>query len=256
MKNQLTEVFLQKNKRILNIYCTAGYPHINSTSDVLIALQRNGADIIEVGMPYSDPIADGPVIQQSNMQALENGMSISLLFRQLKELKDKITVPLILMGYFNPVLQYGIEKFCKDAADVGVSGIIIPDIPMYEYDKIYKPLFEQYNLSLIFLITPQTSDKRIKEADKLTSGFLYAVSSSSTTGGVSDTNDQTDYFKRISGMKLKNPLMIGFGIHNKQTFDAACEYASGAIIGSAYIKALSNNNNVDTATASFISSIK
>lgn len=256
MKNKLTELFLRKNKNVLNIYCTAGYPHLDSTSKVLIALQNNGADIIEVGMPYSDPIADGPVIQQSNMQAIENGMTISLLFKQLNEVKNKITVPLILMGYFNPVLQYGIEKFCKDADDAGVAGMIIPDMPMYEYEIIYKPIFEKYNFSFIFLITPQTSDKRIKEADKLSSGFLYAVSSTSTTGTALDTTGQAEYFKRIAAMKLKNPIMIGFGINNKQTFDAACEYAAGAIIGSAYIKALANNKDVESATASFINSIK
>ena len=256
MKNKLTELFLRKNKNVLNIYCTAGYPHLDSTPKVLIALQNNGADIIEVGMPYSDPIADGPVIQQSNMRAIENGMTISLLFKQLNEAKNKITLPLILMGYFNPVLQYGIEKFCKDADDAGVAGMIIPDMPMYEYEIVYKPIFENYNFSFIFLITPQTSDKRIKEADKLSSGFLYAVSSSSTTGAALDTTGQAEYFKRIAAMKLKNPIMIGFGINNKQTFDAACEYAAGAIIGSAYIKALTNNENVETATTSFIRTIK
>ena len=256
MKNKLTELFLRKNKNVLNIYCTAGYPHLDSTPKVLIALQNNGADIIEVGMPYSDPIADGPVIQQSNMRAIENGMTISLLFKQLNEAKNKITLPLILMGYFNPVLQYGIEKFCKDADDAGVAGMIIPDMPMYEYEIVYKPIFENYNFSFIFLITPQTSDKRIKEADKLSSGFLYAVSSSSTTGAALDTTGQAEYFKRIAAMKLKNPIMIGFGINNKQTFDAACEYAAGAIIGSAYIKALTNNENVETVTTSFIRTIK
>lgn len=256
MRNKLTELFLQKNKRLLNVYCTAGYPNIESTSEVIMALQNNGADMVEVGMPYSDPIADGPVIQQSNMQALQNGMSISLLFRQLNAVKEKVKVPLILMGYFNPVLQYGIEKFCAEAAAAGVAGMIIPDMPMYEYESIYKPVFEQHNLSFIFLITPQTSEQRIKKADKLSSGFLYAVSSSATTGAALDTNDQTDYFKRISEMKLKNSIMIGFGINNKQTFDIACEYAAGAIIGSAYIKALANNEDIDTATVSFINSIK
>ena len=256
MRNQLTELFVHTNKRLLNIYCTAGYPHADSTSEVLVALQKHGADMIEIGMPYSDPIADGPVIQQSNMTALQNGMTITLLFDQLNEVKEEITVPLILMGYFNPVLQYDLDKFCKDAAAAGVVGMIIPDMPMYEYETIYKPIFEQHNLSFIFLITPQTSDERIKQADKLSSGFLYVVSSSSTTGNALDTNDQAEYFKRISQMKLKNPIMIGFGINNRQTFDAACKYASGAIIGSAYIKALSNNNDINNVTAAFIAAIK
>lgn len=256
MNNKLTQLFQQKNKDLLNVYCTAGYPKLDSTSEVLKALQYNGADMIEVGMPYSDPIADGPVIQQSNMVAIENGMTINLLFEQLNTVKNDIRVPLIMMGYLNPVLQYGLEKFCEDAAAAGIAGIILPDLPMYEYEEIYAPLFKKNGLSFIFLITPQTSEERIKKADKLSSGFLYAVSSSSTTGNNLNTEDKTSYFERIAAMNLKNPLMIGFGINNKQTFESACNYAAGGIIGSAYIKALGENNNVNEATEHFLQTIK
>ena len=256
MNNKLTQLFKQKNKNLLNVYCTAGYPKLESTIEVLFALQENGADMIEVGMPYSDPIADGPVIQQSNMVAIENGMTIELLFEQLNSVKNSIAVPLIMMGYLNPVLQYGLEKFCEDAAQAGIAGIILPDLPMYEYEEMYAPLFKKHKLCFIFLITPQTSEERIKKADKLSSGFLYAVSSSSTTGSNINTDDKTAYFERIADMKLKNPLMIGFGINNKKTFETACSYASGGIIGSAYIKALGENNNVNESTSNFIQTIR
>ena len=256
MNNKLTQLFQQKNKNLLNVYCTAGYPKLSSTTEVLFALQENGVDMIEVGMPYSDPIADGPVIQQSNMVAIENGMTIELLFEQLNSVKNTITVPLIMMGYLNPVLQYGLEKFCEDAAAAGIAGIILPDLPMHEYEELYAPLFKKYKLCFIFLITPQTSEERIKKADKLSSGFLYAVSSSSTTGSNLNKEDKTAYFEKIADVKLKNPLMIGFGINDRATFDTACNYASGAIIGSAYIKALTENNDINASTENFIQIIR
>ena len=256
MNNKLTQLFQDKNRNLLNVYCTAGFPKKESTTEVLLALQNNAVDMIEVGMPYSDPIADGPVIQQSNMIAIENGMTIQVLFEQLHSVKNTITVPLIMMGYLNPVLQYGLEKFCKDAAAVGISGIILPDLPMYEYEEVYAPIFKRNNLSFIFLITPQTSEERIKKADKLSSGFLYAVSSSSTTGTAVADEDKIIYFERISKMKLNNPIMIGFGINTKLTFETACTYAAGAIIGSAYIKALGENNNINTSTTNFIQTIR
>ena len=256
MNNKLIQLFQQKNKNLLNVYCTAGYPKLSSTTEVLFALQENGVDMIEVGMPYSDPIADGPVIQQSNMVAIENGMTIELLFEQLNSVKNTITVPLIMMGYLNPVLQYGLEKFCEDAAAAGIAGIILPDLPMHEYEELYAPLFKKYKLCFIFLITPQTSEERIKKADKLSRGFLYAVSSSSTTGSNLNKEDKTAYFERIADIKLKNPLMIGFGINDRATFDTACNYASGAIIGSAYIKALTENNDINASTANFIQTIR
>jgi tryptophan synthase alpha chain len=256
MNNKLTELFQLKNSDLLNVYCTAGYPAKDSTLKVLSALQKNGVDIIEVGMPYSDPIADGPVIQQSNMQALENGMTIELLFTQLNEAKPSINVPIILMGYLNPVLQFGIEKFCKAAAEAGISGLILPDLPMHEYEEMYSAMFKQYNLSFIFLVTPQTSAERIKKADKLSTGFLYAVSSSATTGTSGNVEDKKAYFERIAAMKLKNPLMIGFGINDKSSYENACMYARGGIIGSAYIKALGISGDVEDATKTFLETIR
>ena len=256
MNNKLTALFENKQAGILNVYCTAGFPELDSLPAVLEALQDNGADIIEIGIPYSDPIADGPVIQQSNMAALANGMTIPNLFSQLNELKNSSRVPLILMGYLNPVMQYGIERFCEDAAGAGISGIILPDMPMYAFEKMYKPVFKKYNLAFIFLITPQTSEARIRKADQLSDGFLYAVSSPGVTGGSIDIEDQTAYFQRLVLMKLKNPFLIGFGIANKKSFEFACKYAAGAIIGSAYIKALSGTAGIAQNTANFIKTLK
>jgi tryptophan synthase alpha chain len=256
MNNKLTALFKTKNKNLLNVYFTAGFPKKESTTNVLLALQKSGADMIEVGMPYSDPIADGPVIQDSNMIAIANGMTIELLFKQLKAVKKDIHVPLILMGYLNPVMQYGIEKFCADAAAAGIAGLILPDLPMYEYEHIYKKYFTHNKLSLIFLITPQTSNERILKADALSSGFLYAVSSNSVTGSTLSNEGQNEYFVKLAAMKLKNSLMIGFGINSKETFDNACKYAAGAIVGSAFIKALSKTKNIESATKAFIKTIR
>ncbi|MEQ1554899.1 MAG: tryptophan synthase subunit alpha, partial [Ferruginibacter sp.] len=222
MNNKLIQLFQTENKNLLNIYCTAGFPKKESTIEVILSLQKNGVDMVEVGMPYSDPIADGDVIQASNMVALNNGMTIELLFKQLNSAIKKIKVPIILMGYLNPVLQYGIEKFCTHAATAGVSGIILPDLPMYEYENLYKKYFLQNNLSFINLITPQTSTKRILEADNQSTGFIYAVSSSTTTGSTNLGENKKEYFEKISSLKLKNNLMIGFGISNKKTFNNAC----------------------------------
>lgn len=256
MNNRLTTLFEQKKKGVLNIYCTAGFPQLNSTGTVITALQNNGADIIEIGIPYSDPVADGPVIQQSNMVALENGMSIPVLFRQLEKIKDTIRVPLILMGYLNPVLQYGIEKFCKDAESAGVSGIILPDLPMYEFETQYQQVFNRHNLKFIFLITPETSEERIRRIDKLSTGFIYAVSSSSTTGNDKIIGVESPYFIKLRDMNLSNPVLAGFGIKDKNTFDAAGKYTNGAIIGSAYINALKNSEDLTLATKDFINMIK
>jgi tryptophan synthase alpha chain len=256
MNNKLIELFNTKNKNLLNVYCTAGFPKKESTTEVLLALQKSGVDMIEVGMPYSDPIADGPVIQESNMVAIANGMTIELLFKQLKTVKKDVHVPIILMGYLNPVMQYGLEKFCTDAAAAGVAGLILPDLPMYEYEHMYKKYFTQNKLSLIFLITPQTSVERILKADALSSGFLYAVSSNSVTGSTLSNDGQNEYFNRLTTIKLQNKLMIGFGINSKDTFANACKYAAGAIVGSAYIKALSKTKNIYTTTASFIKTLR
>lgn len=256
MPNKLEKLFLQQNNNLLNVYCTAGFPTKDSTKEVLLSLQSAGVDMIEVGMPYSDPIADGEVIQKSNMQALQNGMTIELLFEQLNNIKKEITVPLILMGYLNPVLQFGMDKFCKEAANAGVAGIILPDLPMQEYEQVYKKYFSQNNLSFIFLVTPQTSTERIMQADKLSTGFLYAVSSSATTGSSNKGEDKEIYFKKLKSLILQNPLMIGFGINDSKTYLQACKYASGAIIGSAYIKAISVSKNIKKSTASFIKTIR
>ena len=257
--NRLDQLFTKKNKNILNVYCTAGYPKLNSTIEVMEALQQSGADIIELGIPYSDPIADGPVIQQSNMQALENGMSIHLLFEQLKNLRVTVQTPVIFMGYLNPVLQFGIEKFCEAAAEVGVDAVILPDLPMYEFETQYQELFKKNDLKFIFLVTPETAEERIRQIDKLSSGFVYAVSSSSTTGNtnqVKDTENQDAYFSRLQQMNLANPVLVGFGIKDKPSFDAACKYTNGAIIGSAYIKALENTSDISNTTKDFINGIK
>ncbi|MBL0358961.1 MAG: tryptophan synthase subunit alpha [Chitinophagaceae bacterium] len=253
--SRLQSLFLQKNKNVLNVYCTAGYPHLQSTLGVMKALQQNGADIIELGMPYSDPLADGPVIQQSNGIALSNGITIAKLFEQLKNFRDQINVPVILMGYMNPVLQYGFEKFCANAAAVGVDGLILPDLPQYEFETAYGAIIKKYQLDFIFLVTPETSEERIRSIDTLSSGFIYAVSSSSTTGNNKAIEDQESYFKKIQEMELKNPVLVGFGIKDRATFQAACKYSNGAIIGSAFIKALEGKKDVQAVTKDFLNSI-
>ncbi|RYY69554.1 MAG: tryptophan synthase subunit alpha [Chitinophagaceae bacterium] len=253
--NRLDILFKSKPANVLNIYCTAGFPNIDSTPQVMLALQQAGADIIEIGIPYSDPIADGPVIQQSNMQALENGMTIDLLFTQLLSVKDQLTVPVILMGYVNPVLQYGVDKFCEAAAEAGVSGVILPDLPMYEYEQLYKAVFEKHGLHSIFLISPVTSKQRIKKADELSNGFLYAVSSSSTTGSVNRSEDKAGYFNKIKHMNLRNPVLIGFGIKDNESFNQAAAHAAGAIIGTAYIQQIANSTDIYASTSQFLAAI-
>lgn len=253
--NRIDQLFNEKKKSVLNVYCTAGYPYLNSTAEVLTSLQEYGADLVEIGMPYSDPLADGPVIQQSNMVALENGMSIAVLFDQLKSIRHTIHLPIVLMGYMNPIMQYGLEKFCEAAARVGVDGIILPDLPMYEFETEYKQLFEKHNLRFIFLVTPETGEERIRKIDALCSGFLYAVSSSSTTGNNKVIEDQSAYFKKLQDMHLKNPILVGFGIKDKSTFQSACQYTNGAIIGSAFIKALAGKASIGSTTKEFLNSV-
>ena len=257
--NRLDKLFADKKNNVLNIYCTAGYPQLNATIEVIEALQNNGADIIEIGMPYSDPLADGEVIQHSSAVALQNGMTIEILFNQLHDLRRSPSgdggIPIILMGYMNPILQFGIEKFCAAAKEVGVDGVILPDLPMYEFETMYKPLFDKNDLKFIFLVTPETSEERIKKIDTLCSGFIYAVSSSSTTGKNKAIEGQENYFKKLQGMHLKNPVLVGFGIKDKATFTSACKYTNGAIIGTAYIKALENTSNISQTTKEFINSI-
>ena len=253
--NRIDSLFKQKKQSVLNVYCTAGFPQLNSMVEVLSSLQENGADIIEIGMPYSDPLADGPVIQQSNMVALENGMSIPVLFEQLKNIRSTIHLPIILMGYMNPILQFGLKKFCEAAAAVGVDGVILPDLPMYEFENDYQPLFDEHGLKFIFLVTPETGEERIRKIDSLCSGFLYAVSSSSTTGNNKAIADQSAYFKRLKEMQLNNPILVGFGIKDKETFQSACQYTNGAIIGSAYIKALEGSTNIQLSTKEFLNNV-
>lgn len=253
--NSFQSLFAGKNKNILSIYFTAGFPELQDTNVILKALEKHGADMIEIGMPYSDPLADGPVIQDSSMKALHNGMTIKLLFDQLKSNKEKINIPLILMGYLNPVLQYGFEKFCADAKDAGVSGIILPDLPITEFENDYRKILAQNSLNFIFLITPETSAERIRKIDEISEAFIYAVSSSSITGTDQDMNAQKIYFERIKNMNLKNKVLIGFGIKDRDTFAEASRYAAGAIIGTAYIKAIANADNIDSETQSFLNSI-
>jgi tryptophan synthase alpha chain len=253
--SRIDQLFKKKQKEILNVYCTAGFPHLDSTLDVMQALQDSGADLIELGMPYSDPLADGPVIQSSSAKALQNGMSIAVLFEQLKDLRNKIQVPVVLMGYINPLLQYGFEKFCAKAAAVGIDGLIIPDIPMYEFEQEYGVIIDKYGLDFTFLVTPETSEDRIKKLDSLSSGFLYAVSSSSLTGSDKDFSIMESYLQKFNTLDLKNPVLVGFGIKDKQTFKTACQFTNGAIIGSAYIKALENGSDIQQTTKAFIQSI-
>ncbi|MFA4869807.1 MAG: tryptophan synthase subunit alpha [Pedobacter sp.] len=236
--SRIKELFETK-KNILSIYYTAGYPSLNDTVTIAEALEQNGAQIIEVGFPYSDPVADGPTIQASSKQSLDQGMDLKTLFEQLKDLRKRVSIPVVLMGYFNTVLQFGVENFCKACVEVGVDGCIVPDLPIIEYEEIYQPIFEKYGISNIFLVTPQTSPERIRKIDGISTGFIYLVSSSATTGQQLQLSENTEgYFSRIADMKLKNPMMTGFGIYNKETFDKACQYANGAIIGSAFVKAL------------------
>jgi tryptophan synthase alpha chain len=254
--NRLQDLFRTKKKEIINVYCTAGFPERDSTLEVMRALQQSGADIIELGIPYSDPLADGPVIQASSSRALQNGMSIPVLLQQLKDFRKDISIPVVLMGYLNPVLQYGFEKFCRDAAAAGVDALILPDLPMYEFEKEYKAVLERYGLQFIFLVTPETPTERIRKLDALSTGFLYAVSSSSTTGGNQDFSFAEAYLRRLKELQLKNPFLVGFGIRDRKSFETACRYAQGAIIGTAYIQAIEHAADVQTATAKFLNNIK
>jgi tryptophan synthase alpha chain len=241
--NRLQQLFKNKKKDILSIYYTAGYPNLTDTLKIAAELERSGADFMEIGFPYSDPVADGQVIQGSSKQALDNGMTLEILFEQLKDLRKEITIPILLMGYVNVVLQYGVANFCKKCEEVGVDGCIIPDLPMYEYEELYSECFEKHGISNIFLVTPQTSEERIHKIDGLSNAFIYLLSSAATTGKDLDVSAEArKYFTRIKEMNLKNPLMIGFGISDKKTFDSANEYAAGAIIGSAFVKSLDQND--------------
>jgi tryptophan synthase alpha chain len=257
--NRLDTLFNEKSNNILSIYFTAGFPELNDTRKVLKALQESGTDLVEIGMPYSDPVADGETIQASNQQALDNGMTVAELFSQLENFRnEEINLPVILMGYFNPVYQYGVEDFCKKCAEIGIDGLIIPDLPFEEYMLHYKEIFENHGLLNIFLITPQTSDERIRQIDAGSAGFIYMVSSASVTGATSGVNtNMEEYFERVNGLGLKNPRLVGFGIKDKESFNKAAKHASGAIIGSQFVRVLeSSKDNIAEGIKKFIVSIR
>ncbi len=256
--NKLIELFKNKERDILNIYFTAGYPKLDSTGHILKRLDQNKVDIIEIGMPYSDPLADGPTIQASGAKALENGMHLDLLFQQIDSIRPSLKhASLILMGYYNQVLQFGPQKFFRQCKAVGIDGLILPDLPLHEYESEYKDLFDELDLGISFLITPQTPDTRIKKIDKLSKGFIYMVSSASITGAQKEVNDiQLDYYKRINALELNNPRLIGFGISDNKSFKTACQYAQGAIIGSAFIRALSDAQNLELGIDNFVKNIR
>ena len=255
--NRIKQLFEAKQKNILSIYFTAGFPNLNDTVDVLKELEANNIDLIEIGIPFSDPMADGPTIQASGTVALRNGMTLSKLFDQLKDIRKEVSIPLILMGYLNPIMRYGFENFCKKCQEVGVDGAIIPDLPFDDYLKEYKPVADKYNIKVVMLITPETSDERIRLIDEHTDGFIYMVSSAATTGAQKSFDDSKQaYFKRINGMNLKNPRLIGFGISNKATLEAAQANASGAIIGSKFITLLQDSSNIKEAVSDLIECLK
>jgi tryptophan synthase alpha chain len=254
--NRIDQLFQDKKNNILSVYFTAGYPEPDSSVEILQHLQSSGVDLVEIGMPFSDPLADGPVIQESSSLALKGGMTVKKLFLQLKNIRKSVGIPLILMGYINPVLQFGIEKFCEACRETGIDGVILPDLPIDEYCQHYQPHFEANGLRFIFLITPQTTNERIKLIDSLSKGFIYMVSSASTTGAKSAIADkQIEYFERVKSLQLTNPVMIGFGISSKETFNRACNYANGAIIGSAFIKALAENGTIGERVRRFVKTI-
>ena len=245
---------LQEDKKLLSIYFTAGYPSLNDTVLIIQNLEKSGVDMIEIGLPFSDPLADGPTIQASSTTALKNGMTTSLLFKQLENIRSSVSIPLLIMGYFNPILQFGVEDFCEKCQKIGIDGLIIPDLPVDVYNEQYKTIFEKYGLINVLLITPQTSDDRIQYIDSISNGFIYMVSSASTTGSKTEFGDtQISYFERISKMNLNCPQIVGFGISNNKTFTQATKFAKGAIIGSAFVKYISNNDK--TTIDTFINSI-
>lgn len=248
MNNRITQLFENKNKNILSIYFTAGFPHLNDTCEIIRELESDGVDLIEIGIPFSDPMADGPTIQESGTIALRNGMTLSLLFDQLKDIRKNTAIPLIMMGYLNPIMQYGFEDFCRKCKEIGIDGAIIPDLPFKDYLEEYKPIAEKYGIRIIMLITPETSVERVRLIDEHTDGFIYMVSSAATTGAQKSFDEQKQaYFKKINGLNLRNPLLIGFGISNKATLVAAQENSNGAIIGSKFISLLKDSADVKTA---------
>jgi tryptophan synthase alpha chain len=257
MQNRINRLFSKKQSNILSIYFTAGYPKLEDTMPILYELQSAGIDLVEIGIPFSDPIADGPVIQNSGNVALKNGMTMHKLFSQLNGMRNEINIPVILMGYMNVVMQYGLEAFCRDCRNVGVDGLILPDLPMKDYLEEYKPVMDEYGLTLTLLVTPETSEERIREIDENTSSFIYIVSSATVTGAQKSFNEvKQAYFKRIKEMRLNNPCLIGFGISNKPTLESAFENASGAIIGSRFIECLSKEKTPGEAVSALLAGLR
>ncbi len=255
--NRIKELFGQNKKNILSVFYTAGFPNLNDTVSIAVDLEKAGVEMIEIGIPFSDPVADGPVIQQSNKAALDNGMNLKLLLSQVREIRKTVKLPIILMGYLNPLLQYGVEKFCNEARESGIDGLILPDLPLREYETEYKSFFEANNLLNVFLISPTTSEQRIRTIDRLSDGFIYAVSASSTTGTKNGFSlEQEQYFKKLCNLNLKNPLLIGFGISNRETFLKACEHSTGAIVGSAFITLLKESHSLTSGIHDFVKSLK
>ena len=255
--NRINQLFSSGKKDILSIYFCAGTPTLDGTESVIRSLESHGVSMVEIGMPFSDPMADGKVIQDAATNALNNGMSLKLLFEQLRNIRHHVHIPLIIMGYHNPLVQFGFEHFCRQCVDCGIDGCIIPDLPFKEYQDHYRIIAERYNIKVIMLITPETSDERIMEIDQHTSGFIYMVSSASTTGAQKDfESEKKSYFKRIRELKLEKPRMVGFGISNKATFRAACEYSSGGIIGSKFVTFLEQQKDPDKAIESLLAALK
>ena len=254
MSKSISELF-NTDKKLVSIYFTAGFPQLHDTVEIIENLEKSGVDLIEIGLPFSDPLADGPTIQESSTKALRNGMTTELLFEQLSDIRQRVNIPLIIMGYFNPVMQYGVEAFCKKCEDIGIDALILPDLPLREYQLHYKEIFNRHGLDLIYLITPQTPEERIRAIDEMSNSFIYMVSSSSTTGAKAGFSEENQgYFKRIADMKLKNPTLVGFGISDKNSFDQATSHSQGALIGSAFIKHI-ETQGIDQIS-SFVQNLK
>jgi tryptophan synthase alpha chain len=257
MKNRITGLFEKKKKNILSVFITAGFPRLDSAVQITKLLEESGADMVEFGIPFSDPVADGPVIQESNKIALDNGMTLKILLGQVREIRKAVNLPIVLMGYVNPVLQFGIEAFCKEASEAGVDGLILPDLPVDEYESDFKTVAESNGLLTVFLISPTTSLQRIRKVDAASRGFVYAVSASSTTGMKADFSvDQLNYFQRLAELKLKNPILIGFGISNNKTFMNACEFVEGAIVGSAFITMVKSSSDLRKDIREFVLAVR
>jgi tryptophan synthase alpha chain len=256
VSNRLTSLFSTGKKNILNVYFTAGFPALDDTLRILRSLEKSGVDLVEIGIPFSDPLADGPTIQESNMVALGHGMTLKLLLEQLREIRKEISLPILLMGYLNPVMQYGVEEFCDQLGSIGIDGLILPDLPLDEYKAFYKNAFERNHLSNVFLVTPQTSEARIREIDQESTGFIYVVSTDSTTGNAKDISGAAPYFERIRAMQLQHPALIGFNVKDHSSFSFACQYAQGAIVGSAFIRMLQASKNLESDIETFVRSLR